>query len=202
MNKLNFLNPVWFKQRAITAYDPCVEDAGAFTAAADCLEEGSRIIGLMLVKQGTDVETLIDSVSIDAAVTAGDVAIITKVTGSWPKPTVNKKPGLGFKVQKFTSLTYAIPFKHEGVDANLKFWNDINQSDDWSVVFVFEDFSSWCALKRDKSLIAMDIEAAPSAPEELGQSRMIEGTANWTHKDLPYQLNTLPAAVASSYFNH
>lgn len=185
---------------AITKYDPCNTDLGAFTPEADCLEEGSRIVGIILAKKGLDIETLVDDTSIDAAVAADDVRIVDKLSGNWPKATTNKKPGMGFQREKYSSSSYAIPIKHYSVDANLAFWNDVIQSDNWSAAFVFEDFSVYAALDADLAVIPMDFDVAPSSSEELGGSRMMEGLVGWTQKGLPYKLPDLPIAEVRKYF--
>ncbi|ELR69156.1 hypothetical protein C900_05352 [Fulvivirga imtechensis AK7] len=185
---------------ALTAYDPCGAALGTFTPEGDCLEEGSLIVGAMMIKKGVDVQTLIDAVTIDAAVAAGDVKILKGFSGNWARPTANKKPGMAFKREKTSSFTYSIPFKHYGVDANLAFWNTVNFSNDWSMAFVFEDFKMFGALDDQLAVIPMDFDVAPASDEELGGSRRMEGTANWTVKAMPYLLSDTPAAVLATYF--
>jgi len=184
---------------AITAYDPCdAEEVGTFVPEADCVEEGSRIIGGFLVKKGFDLATLVaeateDFVTIEAAITAGDLKPLKGLSGSWTKGTSNKKPGKGFNREQHSTWTWAIPFTHYGVDANLKFWNGVSNRKEWSMAFVFEDFGIWACLDRDGQPIVQDIVADPESPEELGGARQISGVVNWTSKDLPY--NVLDPAV-------
>jgi hypothetical protein len=186
---------------ALTAYT-CGTPPGTFITEADCLDEGSRIVGLLLVKEGFDVATLTDEASIDAAVTAGNVKIIDNVAGNWARPTSNKKPGAGYQNEKHSNYTYAIPFRHYGTDANLTFWNAVNNSRNWSAVFVFEDLKAWAALTRELEPITMDIEAAPSSPDELGGRRMMEGVCGWRHQDLPYVLSDLTKAALKAKFQN
>jgi len=173
---------------AITVYDPCAEPIGAFVPEADCLEEGSRIVGGYLVKKGFDLETLIDNTTISAAIVAKNIIPVVGLAGNWPAATSNKKPGMGFQREKHSSNTFAVPIKHYGVDANLPFWNKVNNSKNYSMLFVFEDLSIWGALDRSKEVIPMDIVMSPVSTEELGGTRHFEGLANWTAKDLPYVL--------------
>lgn len=192
---------LFHRNLALTAYDPCgVAALGVFTPEDDCLEEGSLLVGGMLIKKGVDVSTLISTIAIDAAVTAGDVKILKGLSGNWARGTANKKPGMAFKREKTSSFTYAIPFKHYGVDANLAFWNKVNFSNDWSMAFVFEDFRAYAALDNELAVIPMDFDVNMVSDEELGGSRRIEGVAGWTVKALPYLLADLPAAVLSGYF--
>jgi hypothetical protein len=184
---------------ALTAYS-CGAAPATHTPEADCLEEGSRIVGLMLVKDGVNVESLIDAAAIDAAVTANEVKIVKNVAGNWARPSSNKQPGAGYQTEKHSSYTYAIPFRHFGVDANMAFWNAVNQSREWSAVFVFEDLKAWAALTRQKEVVPMDIEVAPESTDELGGRRQMTGVCGWRHKDLPYVLTDLPASVLKGYF--
>ncbi|MBL6448583.1 hypothetical protein JMN32_19890 [Fulvivirga sp. 29W222] len=187
---------------AITAYDDCggAGVLGDFTPEGECIAEGSLIVGGMLIKKGFDATTLVDSVTIDAAVTAGDVKILTGFSGNWPKATANKKAGMAFKKEKTSSFSYAIPFKHYSVDSNLAFWNKVNFSNEWSMVFIFEDFRPYAALDKELGVIPMDFDVNLASDEELGGSRRIEGTASWTVASLPYLLSDLPASVLAPYF--
>lgn len=175
---------------AITAYDPCTTELGTMTPEAACLQEGSRIVGAYLVKKGFDLETLTDGAAVATAITAGNLKPVTGLTGNFALPTSNKKPGMAFQREKHSSFSYAIPLKHYSVDANLIFWNTVNGSGNWSLLFVFEDLSIWGALDRLKEVIPMDIVMAPVSEEELGGVRRMEGSANWTANDLPYKLNS------------
>jgi hypothetical protein len=180
---------------AVTAYDPCdAEEVGAFVPEGECVEEGSRILAGFLVKKGLDIETLADTAAIDAAIVAGTLKPLRDLEGNWAKGTSNKKPGKGFRREKHSTWTFAIPFTHYGVDANLKFWNGVSNQNEWSMLFIFEDFSIWGALDRDKQPILMDIVADPESTSELGGQRQISGMATWTSKDLPYPL--LAPAIA------
>lgn len=186
---------------ALTAYS-CGAAPGTFTEEADCISEGSRIVGLLLIKEGFDVETLTDEASIDAAVTANDVKIVRNVTGSWARPTSNKQPGAGYQNDKHTSWSFANPFRHFGTDANMLFWNSVNNSRAWSTVFVFEDLKAWAALTRAKEVIPMDIEVAPESTDELGGRRQMTGMCSWRHKDLPYVLTDLTEAALKAKFQN
>jgi hypothetical protein len=179
--------------RAINPYDPCETEAGTFVPESDCIEEGSRIVGAMAIKTSVDLETLDDTAAIDAAITAGDLKIIKGLAGNWAAGTSNKKPGMGFNVQKHSSFTYAIPLKHYSVDANLAFWNTLNHQVGWSMLFTFEDLAIWAALTKDKKLVPMDIVMSPSSPDELGGQRQFEGVIGWTAQ-LPYAV-TAPAVA-------
>lgn len=186
---------------AITAYAPCNPVTyPSLTPEAACVEEGSRIVGAILMKLGFDVENLTDAASITTAIAAGDIRIVKGITGNWNAPTVNKKPGMAFQREKFSSLSYSIPFKHYGVDANLAFWNTVNHQRNWGMAMVFEDMVAYAALERDKAIIPMDIAAYPVSDEELNNSRRIEGLAEWTSNDLPYKLTDLTAAALAANF--
>ncbi|MFN7611268.1 MAG: hypothetical protein ACK5QX_10100 [bacterium] len=173
---------------AITAYDPCGETIGAFVPEASCLEEGSRIVGGYLVKKGFDLESLSDGAAITTAIAAKNLIPVVGLTGNWAPGTSNKKPGMGFQREKHSSFSFSIPIKHYSVDGNLAFWNKVNNSNDYSIAFVFEDLSIWGCLDRSKEVIPMDIVMSPASDEELGGVRRFEGTASWTSKDLPYPL--------------
>jgi hypothetical protein len=174
---------------AVTVYD-CSTALGTFVPEADCLKEGSRIVGAYLVKKGYDIELLIDLAALTTAITAGNIKPVTGLAGNWAAATSNKKPGMGFQQEKHSSWSYAIPLKHYGVDGNLTFWNTVNGSAEWSMLFVFEDLSIWGALTTDKEAIPMDIVMTPVSEEELGGVRRMEGSATWRGYDLPYKLNS------------
>jgi hypothetical protein len=174
-------------ERAITPYNPCVTALGTFVPESACLVEGSRLVGAFAAKTTLDLEDLVDSDAIDAAITAGDLKIIKGLAGNWTPGTSNKKTGMGYNREKHSSFTYAIPLKHYSVDANMVFWNTLNKQVGWSLVFIFEDLSAWGALSDDKKLIPMDIVMSPASDDELGGSRRFEGSAGWTG-DLPYVL--------------
>lgn len=186
---------------AITKYDPCdAEEVGTFVPEADCIEEGSRMIGAFLIKKGFDLELLVveeteDFVTIDEAITNGDLKVLKGLSGNWAKGTSNKKPGKGFNREQHSTWTWAIPFSHYSVDANLKFWNAVSNRKEWSMAFVFEDFSIWACLDRDGQPIIQDIVADPESTDELGGARQFSGVVNWTAKDLPYNVNA-PAVPA------
>ena len=175
--------------RAIVPYDPCGTDLGAFVPEADCIDEGSRIIGAMAVKVTLALETLTDDTEIGDAITAGDLKIIKGLAGNWAAGSSNKKPGMGFNREKHSSFTYGIPLKHYSVDANMVFWNTLNKQVGWSLLFVFEDLSIWGGLDDDKKPLPMDITMTPSSTDELGGTRQFEGMAGWTG-DLPYVLTS------------
>lgn len=175
-------------QRAITAYDPCGDEPGAFVPETDCIEEGSRVVGTIALKTSFDLATLTDTTEVDDAITAGDLIPIKGMSGNWTAGSSNKKPGMGFNREKHSSFTYSVPLKHFSVDGNLAFWNTLNQQQGWSLLFIFEDFSIWGALDKDKKPIPMDIVMTPASDDELGGQRRFEGTAGWTSKSLPYTL--------------
>lgn len=191
LSKLINLSPRLARpQYAITIYDPCGSDftGTAFVPEADCLDEGARIVGAFLAEVSLDLSSLADTAAIDAAITADTLKVVKGLSGAWPKATSNKKPGKGYNREKHSSSTYALTMSHYSVDANLKFWNAVNNRKDLSMLFVFEDLSIWGMLDKDSKLIPMDIVFHPSADGELGNTRMFEGDVTFTTKSLPYSL--------------
>lgn len=126
--------------------------------------------------------------SIAVGINQGNLKVLKGLTGNWTAGTSNKKPGMGFQREKHSSTTFAIPIKHYSVDANLEFWDSVNNRKDWSMLFVFEDFAVWGAIDDTKEVIPMDIVMQPVSEEELGGQRRFEGTAGWTAQHLPYSL--------------
>lgn len=187
---------------ATVTYDPCNVPPGAHTVDPNCLEEGSRIVGAIAVKVGFDIKTIIDQATFDAAVAAEDIIPVKKIAGNWPAPQRNTRPGTGLRETEFVSWTFNVPFRHTGVDANLAFWNTMNQSKDYSIVFVTEDFKAFGAFTRtDLTLIPMDISAYMVSDDELGNTRRIEGSCGWKYKDLPYVIDEIPSALLTANFN-
>lgn len=175
--------------RAIDPYDPCVDALGTFTPEAECLEEGSRLVGAFAAKTSLDIETLTDDTEIGTAITAGDLRVIKGLAGNWVAGTSVKKPGMGFNVEKHSVFQFAIPLKHYSVDANMAFWNTLNHQSGWSLIFIFEDMAAWGALTKEKVLVPMDIVMSPSSTDELGGTRQFEGTISW-RSQLPYVLTS------------
>lgn len=203
MNHLKWLGLYAF-QRAITPYDPCGDDPAAFVPESTCLQEGSRIIGAFLANVSVNLESLTDATALTAAITAEDIYPLKDLAGSWPLATSNKKPGKGYTRERHSSFTFAIPFSHFSVDANLAFWNTVAHQRNWSMLFVFEDLAIYGALTKDKKLIPMDIPASVVSDGELGNQREIQGTASWTGQQ-PYKLNSTVVgaftnAILAGYF--
>ena len=103
---------------AVTLYAPCTEALPSQTAAGDCLEEDSDIVGFLLVKKGFNIATVItDGTTYTTAKTAEDILVVKDLEAYWPGVTQNTIPGFRGRIEQHGNINYELPFKHEGVDA-------------------------------------------------------------------------------------
>jgi hypothetical protein len=187
---------------AITAYDDCGAEVadGDHTPAADCIEEGSGIVGFLAVKKGFDLNSILDQGDYDDAKTAGNLVVIADVEAYWPSAQPQKIPGLRGRTDRLGHIMYELGFKHEGVDANLEFWNKLNKSRNYGVVFITEEFKAFAPLTKELNPVLCSYFAAPGSDQEFGKTRFFQGTITWKHKDLPYLANTLTSTIIQSDF--
>lgn len=185
---------------AVVAYAPCTEELPAYTPSADCIDEGSGVPGMMLVEKGFDLSSLSDAEAITTAITAEDIIIIKDLEAYWPAPTQQTIPGLAGRVERHGHWLYDMPFKHEGVDANLAFWNNINQKRNYGVVFITEEFKAFAPLDRQLEPVICAISAAPNSDQEFGKTRFFQGNVKWKHKDLVYYIDTLTPTLLAPHF--
>lgn len=186
---------------AITFYDPCTEDTPTQTAPGNCIDESSGIVGFLLIKKGFNIDTAItDSTEYDAAKTAEDIIVVKDLEAYWPTPTQNTIAGFRNRVERHGNISYELPFKHEGVDSNLAFWNHFNQSRDYGIALITEEYKAFACLERSGEPVLASIFAAPASEQEFGKNRYMQGTVKWKHKDLPYQLTGLTALILEPDF--
>jgi hypothetical protein len=186
---------------AVVAYAPCTEDDPAFTKPGDCIEEGTGILGLMLVKKGFNISSAItDAITYAAAKTAEDIIPISGIEAYWPQTTQVTIPGLAGRVERHGYINYELPFKHEGVDANLGFWNNKNHKTDYGIVYITEEYKAFAPLDRQLEPVLVSIFAAPAGEQEFGKIRNVSGTVKWKHKDLVYLLDNLTVAILKPDF--
>lgn len=172
---------------ATTAY-ACADAIGTapatYTDAGDCLEEGTGIMGFLLIKKGFDVSTIIDQTTFDVAVTAKNLYPIKDIEAYWPKTSQVTIAGIAGRMPRHGRIEYELPFKHEGVDANLHFWNTVNNNRNLGIAYVTEEYKVFAALDRDMEPVLCSIFAAPEGDQEFGKIRMFSGTVKWKHRDL------------------
>jgi hypothetical protein len=177
----------------ITPYT-CGAEPGTYSVISDCASEESKIVAVALIKAGFDVSALnatddeLRLAAWDAAITAGNVKLITEVSGNWPEASENTIKGMGFIENRTSSYSYDIPFEHYGVDANLPFWNAMIGSSKWSAGFIFEDFKMYIALNKAGKLIPMSFNPRPTSEETKGNLRTMKINARWKSRDLPYSV--------------
>jgi hypothetical protein len=174
---------------ALVAYDPCTVALGAHTPAGNCIDEGSGIIGLLLVRKGFDLNTVIDSTTYGAAKTANNLRVIKDIEAYWPSAAQQTIPGIAGRMERHGHFQWELPFKHEGVDANLIFWNTVNQDRNYSVAFVTEEYKCFAPLDRELEPVLCHIMAVPASDQEFGKTRFFQGSVKWKHKDLPQFLD-------------
>lgn len=186
---------------AVVAYTPCTDITSTQTPAGTCLDEGSGIVGFLLVKKGFNIgSVIIDETTYAAAKTARDILVVKDLEAFWPAPTQQTIPGLRGRIERHGHWLFDMPFKHEGVDANLNFWNTITQSRDYSIAFVTEEYKAFAPLDRALEPVICAISAAPSSEQEFGKNRFIMGNVKWKSKDLVYHLNLLTVAILQPDF--
>lgn len=186
---------------AVVAYTPCTDVTSTQTAPGDCIEEGSAIVGFLLVKKGFNITTAItDPTTYAAAKTARDVIPVKDLEAYWPAPAQQTIPGVRGRMERHGHWQFEMPFKHEGVDANLNFWNTVTQSRNYGVCLITEEYKAFMALDRQLEPVMSAISAAPASDQEYGKTRFIQGTVKWKHKDLPYHIDTLTSAILQPDF--
>jgi hypothetical protein len=187
---------------ALAAYDPCgaaVAD-GDYTQGAACLDEGSGIMGMFLVKKGFDLNTVIDSTTLNAALAADNLIRITDIEAYWPTASPQPIPGVAGRVERHGHFLYEMGFKHEGVDANLVFWNDVNNNRNFGMVFITEEYKAFAPLDRQLEPIVCSIMATPVSDQEFGKTRYFQGTVKWKSKDLVQYLDLFTPALMKAIF--
>lgn len=185
---------------AITAYNPCGTALGSFTPAGDCIEEGSGVLGLILIKKGFDIAGIVDSTTYTAAKTAKNIVNIKDIEAYWPKGTQQTVQGLAGRMARHGHWDFELPFKHEGVDANLVFWNTVNQNKNWGIAFVTEEYKVFAALDRDLEPVLAQVAAAPASDQEFGKTRFFEGSVKWKYKDLVQYADVFTLALIKPDF--
>lgn len=192
-----------FALMAIVAYDDCgaaIAD-GDHTPAADCIEEGSGILGMFAVKKGFDLNSIADDTAYQAAKTAGNLVVISDIEAYFPAASPQTVPGKRGRVDRLGHIMYEMAFSHEGVDSNLEFWNKLNKSRNYGVVFITEEFKAFAPLTKELVPVLCNFFAAPaSSAQEFGKTREFQGTVKWKHQDLPYVANTLTKALILADF--
>jgi hypothetical protein len=185
---------------ALVAYAPCTDTTSVHTPAGNCLDEGSGICGILLVKKGFNLASIDDADAYGTAKTAKDIVVIKDIEAFMPAGTQQTIPGLRGRVDRHGHWLFDMPFKHEGVDANLTFWNTINQSRNYGVVYITEEYKAFAPLDRDLEPVICSISAAPSGDQEFGKTRFFMGNVKWKHKDLPYLVTELTTAMLQPDF--
>lgn len=187
---------------AVTLYAPCTEVAPLQTAPGDCIDEGSGIVGLLLIKKGFNIGTVIvDATTYATAKTAGDIVVVKDLEAFWPTVTQNTIPGFRGRVERHGNINFELAFKHEGVDANLLFWNHYNNKRDFGCAFITEEFKAFGNLERvSGEPVLCSFFAAPASEQEFGKTRFMQGTVKWKHKDLPYHLDLLTRTILEPDF--
>jgi hypothetical protein len=179
---------------ATVAY-ACTEAIGTSTAvytdAGDCLEEGTGILGFFLVKKGFDLPTIIDATTYTAAKTAFNIVPVKDIEGYWPKTNPVTVAGLAGRMPRLGHIEYEFTYKHEGVDANLHFHNTLNNSRNWGIAFVTEEYKVFAPLDRDLEPVLCQFFATPEGEQEFGKVRVFQGSVKWKHRDLPQLIEAL-----------
>ena len=189
---------------AITAY-ACSETVGTspavYTQVADCPDEGSGILGFFLVKKGFNLATtIIDGTTYATAKTNKDIIPIKDIEAYWPAATQQTIPGLAGRMERHGRWEYDMPFKHEGVEANLHFWNTVNNNKNFSIAFVTEEYKCFAPLDRDLEPVLCAISAAPAGDQEFGKTRFMQGNVKWKSRDLVQYMDNLTPAIIRADF--
>jgi hypothetical protein len=154
----------------------------------------------MLVKGGFNLNTVIDETTLAAAIAAENLLVIKDLEAYWPTPSPVMIPGKSGRVERLARIDYDLAFSHEGVDANLKFWNAVNNRRSYGIVFVTEEYKAFAPLDRALEPILCSIFAAPGGEQEFGNIREFRGNVKWKSKDLPQFLDLFNTAMLSSRF--
>lgn len=185
---------------AVVVYTPCTDITSTQTPAGNCLDEGSGVCGFLLVKKGFNIATIIDSITYAAAKTARDIIVVKDLEAFMPQGTQQTIPGLRGRIERHGHWLFDMPFKHEGVDANLNFWNTITQSRNYGVCFITEEYKAFMPLDRELEPVICAVSASPNGDQEFGKTRFMQGNVKWKHKDLPYLVDTLTLAMLQPDF--
>ncbi len=185
---------------ALVAYDPCTIAAGNYTPAGDCIDEGSGILGMYLVKKGFDLTTVTDQATLTTAKTALNMIAIKDIEAYWPNITQQTIPGIAGRMERHGRFECEMPFKHEGVNANLRFWNTINQNKNYGIVFVTEDYKAYAPLDRTLEPILCLVRAVPASDQEFGKTSFMQGTVKWKQKDLVQFCDLFTVAMMKADF--
>lgn len=184
----------------LVAYDPCTIAPGPYTPAGDCIDEGSGILGMYLVKKGFDLATVIDQTTLTTAKTALNLITIRDIEAYWPNVTQQTIPGIAGRMERHGRFECEMTFKHEGVDANLRFWNTINQNKNYGVVFVTEEYKAFAPLDRQLEPVLCMINAVPAGDQEFGKTRFMQGKVKWKQKDLVQFLDLFSVPMMKADF--
>lgn len=179
----------------LVAYNPCVTALGNHTPGGNCIEEGSGILGLGLVRKGFDLNTIIDATTYTAAKTGNNIKVVKDVEAFWPSAGPQTIPGFAGRMERLGHFQWELPFKHYGVDANLVFWNTVNQDQNWGIFFVTEEYKVFAPLDRDLEPVLCHINCRPAGDQEFGKQRFFEGVVRWKHVDLPQFVDTMTKTI-------
>lgn len=185
---------------AVVAYAPCTEELPTYTPGGECIDEGSGILGFFLVKKGFDLSSITDAASITTAITAEDLIVVKDIEAYWPSAQQQTIPGLAGRIERHGHWTYDMPFKHEGVDPNLSFWNNITQKRNYGIVVITEEYKAFAPLDRQLEPVICAISAAPGSDQEFGKTRFFQGNVKWKHKDLVYFIDNLTPTLMKTHF--
>lgn len=187
---------------ALSAYN-CTDVVGddvTYTAPENCISEGTGILGVFLVKGGFNLNTITDESSLAAAITALNVIPIRDLEAYWPTASPVFVPGKSGRIERLARIEYDMPFSHEGVDANLRWWNAINNSRSFGIIFVTEDYKAFTPLDRALEPVLCSIFAAPGGNQEFGGIREMRGNIKWKSRDLVQYLDLFTTAMLTSRF--
>jgi hypothetical protein len=185
---------------ALTAYDPCGTALATHTPAGACLEEGTGIFGMLLVKKGFNLATITDGTAYSDAKTAGNLKVIKDIEAFWPATNPVMQPGMAGRSERLAYINYEMPFKHEGIDANLVFWNTLNQDRNWGVAYITEDYKAYAPLDRELEPVLASFFAAPAGEQEFGKTAHFAGTVKWKSRDLVQLVTELTSAILKTDF--
>lgn len=185
---------------AVVAYGPCTDTTSTFTKPGDCIEEGTGIIGFLRIKRGFDISGIADDTAYAAAKTAKDIEVVAGIEAFWPQTDQVTSPGRQGRMPRHNKWTYNLPFTHEGVYSNLKFWNTWNSKTDYGLAFITEDYRAIACLDRDLEPILVAMAARPVGEQEFGKILTVQGTVQWQCKDLVYHLDNLTTAILKPDF--
>lgn len=189
---------------ALSAYN-CTDAVGdevnySVISPDACVNEGTGVLGMFLVKGGFNLTTIVDETALAAAIAADNLYVIKDLEAYWPGVSPVMLPGKSGRVERLARIEYELTFSHENVDANIRFWNVVNNQRSWGIIFVTEDYKAFAPLDRALEPILCSIFAAPGGAQEFGSVREFRGTVKWKSKDLPQYLDLFTEAMLSSRF--